>query len=165
MNIVQPRNRRNSFHHIVKALDQVVGDCDAALPILGIIILKAFLAKANITLSPDQEKTLRPAVEAATRAAIGMGQGAATPAPQPRTSPRGTVIGSLIPSGSPGTLSRTATALPSAQAPAKAADAASKAASALMPATCQCYAVDIRDGDDHHLEMVSSHWCDSAQLQ
>jgi hypothetical protein len=29
--------------------------------------VKAFLAKANVTLSPDQEKTLRPAVEAAIK--------------------------------------------------------------------------------------------------
>src|SRR5204863_5178452 len=29
--------------------------------------VKGFLAKANITLSPDQEKTLRPAVEAAIK--------------------------------------------------------------------------------------------------
>src|SRR5437588_12932643 len=43
---------------------QVFTRVDAANPMEQV---KAFLAKANITLSPDQEKTLRPAVEAAIK--------------------------------------------------------------------------------------------------
>ena len=43
---------------------QVITRVDAVNPMEQV---KAFLAKANITLSPDQEKTLRPAVEAAIK--------------------------------------------------------------------------------------------------
>jgi hypothetical protein len=57
---------------------------------------------------------------AATTAATGIGQGAATPAPHPTRSPTGTESGRRMPNGSPGTLSRIDTMLPSSVAPAKA---------------------------------------------
>ena len=71
---------------------------------------------------------------AATKAAKGIGQGAAMPAPHPTTSPAGTVSGSLRPSASVGSCSRTATALANPTAPANPSAATRSAVFSFTPA-------------------------------
>ena len=75
-----------------------------------------------------------PAFLAATKAAKGIGQGAAMPAPHPTTSPAGTESGSLRPSASVGNCSRIATTLANPTAPANPRAATRSAVFSVTPA-------------------------------